>query len=630
MTLYYIDNLTDKMDAAKLLISRIPTVKLLGLDTETTGLDPFTSKVLLLQLKVGDDIFILDRGKLGVEVISRILNLINENNVLCVGQNIKFDMKQLRQDTGIWLRNVYDTMVIEAVLTSGLGGKYVSLLELVKKYCGVDLDKESRLEFVELDYTSIFTERQLTYAATDVLYLEDIYNKQMEAAHAARLIDIVDLECKVEPVVARMEREGITLDIPYWNDLTELAKREAVELKSKLKNILFEALPSDSFANALQFAKAIAIPTPTKKLKAALESLTDPLAVMTWAMDTFNIGSHKQLLTALNLAGIETPSTDEKVLNKLPKNEIIDTILEYRGYEKMITTYGDNVVRAVNPVTGKIHADFNQVGTSTGRFSSSGGVNMQNIPTKNGYREGFISKPGYSFIAMDYSQCEYRLTGAVSREQVIIDAYKNNYDMHIATAANFFGKDQKDVTKDERSWGKTRNFEIIYGATEWGLSKSLKSSLDHAKDVLNRYWEGYPTLSSFKIAAETMIVKLGYSVTPMGRRRYFKPMPAIATPKEIDKYIAKMKREGFNMIIQGGTADVLKIAMISIDKKNPFGDRFALLLQVHDELVAEVEDSILKDAEDFMRTEMINAFQPFLGEIPAVADGFTSKRWTKS
>jgi len=262
---------------------------------------------------------------------------------------------------------------MESVITSGLGSKFVSLKELVLKYCNVTLDKDTRLDFIGMTRESEFTEQQIMYSAYDVLYLFDIYNQQMKLAEEAHMGKIVGIECQVEPVVAKMEMAGILLDIPMWNKLTEAAKKEAVILKGKLKDILFEALPIERYDNAYKFAIAIAIPINTKRLKNALEKIIDPLTVLAWAKDNFNIDSHKQLLTALNLAGIDTPSTNEKVLNKLPKNKIIDTIIEYRGFEKQISTYGDNVVAAVCPVTGRIHADFNQVGTASGRFSSGSG-----------------------------------------------------------------------------------------------------------------------------------------------------------------------------------------------------------------------------------------------------------------
>lgn len=631
----YIDNLTDKLDDAKNLISLLrqakekKTFSYIGLDTETTGLDPFTSQVLLIQLRVGEDIYLLHRGRLGKQFVTNLMQLIEDSGVRCIGHNIKFDIKMIREDTGVWLNNIYDTMIAEAVITSGLGGKYVSLLDLVNKYCGVELDKESRLEFIELNHQSDFSEKQITYAARDVLYLFDIYEHQLDLINKAKLNRIIDIECRIEPIVARMEREGITLDVDHWNKLTRDAEVKRNELAKKMKEVIFDALDPSIYENAYQFANAVAIPVKTKKLKNSLESISDPSAVKGWMIDNFNTASHKQLLTALNLAGIETPDTNEKTLNKLPKNEIIDTILDYRDYEKRLSTYGDNVVAGINIVTHKIHTDFNQVGTASGRFSSSGVVNMQNIPVHNGYREGFIARPGYTLLACDYSQQEYRLAGAISKEPKIVEAYVNGYDMHTATAALRFKKDLHDVTSDERNKGKAINFTILYGGTEYALGKNLDIPQNEAKDLLEQFLTGYPVLAKHKEISEKKIAELGYSVTLMGRRRYWKPLPAFATPNEVNNYINRMKREGYNHIIQGTGADVTKLAILDVFNDNPFDYLLILLLQVHDEIVLEVHDSILKEAEEFVKFKMEEAFRPFLGCIPAKVDAKTGKRWKK-
>ena len=630
MAIHYIDDMVAQYNILKFMIQEISENKYIGIDTETTGLDPFTCQVLLIQLKVGNNVYVLNRGKLGLPLVTKLIKHIEDSGVICIGHNIKFDMKMIMVDTGIMLTHVYDTMVIEAVLTAGLGGKFCSLKELVEKYTGVILDKDTRLDFVGLTRESIFTEQQITYSAVDVLYLDDIYNKQIEESNKVGLTKIVNLECSVEPTVAQMEISGIELDVPYWNKLTDLARKEAVTLKAKLIDVLFEAIPTKKYGNAFEFSQAVSIPVKTKRLTAELEGIINPISAIGWIKENFNINSPKQLTSCLNLAGIKTTSTDEKILNKLPKNLIIDTLLEYRGYEKMISTYGDNFVASVNPVTKRIHADFNQVGTASGRFSSSGGINMQNIPTHNGYREGFVAKEGYSFVASDFSQQEYRLAGAISKEPKIIEAYVNGFDMHTATAALRFGKDMKDVTKEERNKGKGTNFTILYGGTEYALGKNLNMTQDESIKLLQQFLANYPVLAAHKEASENMIVKLGYSVTLMGRRRYWKPLGAFSTPREVDTFTNKMKREGYNHIIQGTGADVTKLSMINITKNNPFGhDKFHLILQIHDELVAEVSDDIIDDAIAFIKYEMESAFQPFLGSIPALVDTKSSKRWTK-
>jgi DNA polymerase-1 len=628
--IHYVDNLEDGLTDAKLLISMLWEADKIGLDVETTGLDPYNSLVLLVQIKVGDEIFILNRGKLGQKFVTNIIKQINSRNILCLGHNIKFDIKMIKHDTGIWVKKTFDTMVVESILTAGLSGKRSSLQELINRYFDIYINKEDTLIFLEMNHESNFGEREINYAATDVLYLFEIYDEQMRRAGEEKLIKIVDLECELVPVVAKMEYDGITLDKEYWAELTGKVEIQYKEFSRTLKKAIFEEIDPTPYKDAFEFSQAVAIPVKTKRLKLALESIVDPSAVLGWMVENFNTGSPKQMYSALNLAGIETPDTNEKTLNKLPPHHLIDLLLEYRDYEKRLHSYGYNVIKAVNSATGRIHADFNQVGTSTGRFSCSGGVNMQNIPTQNGYREGFVAADGHSLIAVDYSQCEYRLAGALSKEEIILEAYKTGYDMHIATASRRFNVPFVEVTKEQRSAGKTINFAVLYGTTDYGLQRNLNISKKDANKLLEDFFAGYPRLTAFKNAVEDMIIKLRYSITPYGRKRYFKELPPFFTPAEVKRNEARMRREGFNMVIQGGTADVLKIAMINIGKNNPFGDKFKLLLQVHDELVAEVHDSIIKEATDFMKYEMVSAFQPFLGQIPAVADEKISKRWTKS
>jgi len=628
--LNYVQSLKEGTNDIKNLISALSSGKVMriGLDTETTSLDPLSCELLLVQIKIDDGLYVLNRGGLGKKFLTNLLNLINEHNIECIGHNIKFDYKVLRHDTDVKLKKIYDTMVCESVLTAGIGEKLTSLKTLIMKYCNVEISKSERLEFIDMHQDSTFTEQQINYSATDVLYLDDIYQKQILLGKEANLTKVINLEMDDLPVVADMEYQGIPLDVDHWKKLSDESERKAKIHGEETKALIIESIKTSKYKNALEFADALCIPVKSKKARSALESITDPSMALQWIKDNFNEDSPKQLTTALNLAGVKTTSTNAKVLNKLSKNPIIDALLEYREFQKQVSTYGYNIIDLINPVTGRIHTEYFPVGTVTGRFSSSG-PNLQNMPVHGGYREGFVSRPGFSFLAVDYSQQEFRLVGAISREPRIIEAYVLGKDMHTATAANRFRKSLDDVTKDERNIGKTINFAVIYGTTEYGLKRNFNISLEEAVEMLKEFYDGYPVLTAFKKAAEDKIVELGYSVTPLGRRRYFKPKPVFGTPYEIEHYYSQMKREGFNLIFQGGGADVTKIALHRLGTENPFGEKYLPLLQVHDEIVAEVHDSILDQAFEFMTKTMRSAFQPFLGEIPAVVDGKFSKRWTK-
>jgi DNA polymerase-1 len=254
---------------------------------------------------------------------------------------------------------------------------------------------------------------------------------------------------------------------------------------------------------------------------------------------------------------------------------------------------------------------------------------MQNMPVHGGYRECFRPDPGFVFVGIDYSQQEYRLAGAVSGDKRIINAYKKGSDMHTATAQVLYKKDK--VTKDERNRGKTVNFAILYGSTEFGLKKNLNISENEAKQIIDEFWKGYKYLSSFMEYAGEKIMELGFSSTPLGRRRYNLPRPVFMNSYELDRWKARVLREGKNHIIQGGGADILKLAMLRISRENPYGDKLRFCLQIHDELLFQIHESIKEEGALFAKNIMEEEEQKFLGEIPAGVDGWKEfrDRWSK-
>lgn len=603
-------------------------IETVTLDTETTGLDPHTDRMLLLQIGIKGDVFIFDVARLGVDLIKTVIKSLIQKNATFIAHNAKFDIKIIKKETDILLTNVHDTLTVEAMLNAGIGETLYSLHSLVEKYCGVVMDKTVRNEFIGMEFGTAFNQNQITYAGTDVLYLDKIYVEQLIRAAKAQLNKIYEIEMRLVPVVAMMEYIGIKIDKQKWIDLEKSALDKAIPHKNRVIELIINSIDFSTVKNGLELADKLLIkePAKTKRDRAALEMITDPQAVRQWAMENFNTESNQQMKNGLELTGLKVESTNEKVLNKLPRCEVIDSLLAFREYNKLASTYGSNIADQVNPVTGRIHTDYFNIGAATGRFSSRG-PNLQNIPSDDDYRSGFISEIGFSFINMDYSQQEFRLAGATSGEQRIIDAYIAGADMHTATAAIIYKKDLKDITKAERSFGKTVNFAILYGTTKWGLKRNLNISMEEAEEIIQKFYDGYPTLSHFKDMAEKRILELGYSVTPLGRRRYFPPKPTFATPFELERWEAGVKREGFNHIIQGGGADVTKIALNNLFYNNPFGDKFRLVLQVHDEIGAEVHDSILNDAIVFMEDTMKSSFQPLLRGIPAMVEYKTGKYW---
>lgn len=597
----------------------------LSLDIETTSLDPYSSTLLLLQLEMNEEIFLFDVRKTGIDFITYILDIIKSTEKLCIGHNIKFDIEHLFTHTGILLENVYDTMIAEVLINQGIGKQFYSYTELVDKYCMIEINKDVRKTFE--NYEGTLTNEQLTYSALDVKFLKQIRKDQTAKLKEQGQSKVEKLEMGLVPVVASMELNGVLIDVDYWRGLAELSDKRANKLEIDLKDDVIGTLDLSEYENAFLLARAFAIPITTKKLTTELEGITDLECVTDFVRDNFNLNSPKQVKYMLKLMGVPVDSTGEKVI--LPfkrKFKVVELLLDYREWDKRRTTYGENILDEINPKTGRLHVDHNQVGTVTGRFAVS---RLHQIPRENKYRRGFISKDGYKILTVDYSQQEYRIAGAVSKEEKIIEAYLSGSDMHTMTASILYEIPLDEVTKEQRDTGKTINFAVLYGTTSYGLAYNLGISLKEAEKMLLLFHTGYPRLSLFKKKAEKYIWENKVSSTPFGRKRYWKEKTLFRDYKERDNYRRRVCREGFNLIIQGLAGDITKIAMLMMFKSNPWGDKLRFYTQVHDEVVMEVHDSIADEAVKYVKNCMVSAEQIFLGEIPAEVDKKLLDYWTK-
>jgi DNA polymerase-1 len=245
------------------------------------------------------------------------------------------------------------------------------------------------------------------------------------------------------------------------------------------------------------------------------------------------------------------------------------------------------------------------------------------------FRKCYIARPGYKFYTADYSQLELRLIAEIGREIEMISAFKLGQDLHKKTATILYDKLIEEINRSERSRGKSLNFAINYGSTEYGLYVNFGIPIEEGREHLKKFFSGYKYLKSFIKLAGDQVIKLGYSITPLGRKRFFKDRSLFKDAYERERYIATTKREGVNHIIQGCAADVVKLAMLNIFRNNPFGEDLKILLQVHDELVIEFKDGLDKEVKEFVDREMIFALQKFLNDVPAMVDGKIDTCWSK-
>jgi DNA polymerase I len=615
--------------------SALSKAESISFDTETNGLDFFRSKVILMQAKVGDTIYVFDVRKLGDKLSKYVVQLLKDCGKTLIGHNLKFDMKMVFTNFGELFTNVCDTMIAEILITNGLAkgeDRYFSLADLTEKHCNITLDKSVRSNFYSSD-DPIITEQELVYAALDVLYLEEILKKQLKTIELTKQTKVFDLEMNLLPVICKMELEGVLLDKDLWLKLGGDSVKELEHLRKELVDEMFEKVMERRFNNALELVDLLKITegAKTKKDRKALEEITDVTFVIDRIKEMFNLNSNTQMETMLkDIYGIPIENTNEKTINKYELgNPIITKILKYRELAKNISTYGDKFLSSIHPETGRIHTEFNQLGMVSGRISSSK-PNLQNIKRESEYRSAFIARPGYKIISIDFSQEELRLLAVIAQVKGMIEAYNNNIDLHLKTGAELFEVPLDQVTKEQRRIGKTMNFAVGYGSTEYGLFKNFGIPMDKGREYLDKFYgEVYPEILAAKNGTGKLILDLGWSTTLLGRKRFFERKVFFPGGiREKEKLEAAIIREGFNHIVQGTGAEILKQSLIRIDSENPFGDGLKLLLQVYDEIVCEVAEEIADEALSFISKIMLECETVYLkGIVPAEVDGKISNCW---
>ena len=319
--------------------------------------------------------------------------------------------------------------------------------------------------------------------------------------------------------------------------------------------------------------------------------------------------------------------TSEEVLQELKhKNEIVERILEYRGLKKLIGTYVDALPKLINPETGHIHTSFNQTVTATGRLSSSD-PNLQNIPVRGEdgkeIRKAFVPEEGCKFFSADYSQIELRVMAHLSGDKNMIEAFREGYDIHAATAAKIYKKPIEEVSRDERTKAKRANFGIIYGITVFGLAERLDIDRKEARQLIDDYFNTFPQVREYMDISIANAREKGYAETFFHRRRY---LPDINSRNATVRGFAE--RNAINAPIQGSAADIIKVAMIRIYKRfKREGIRSKMILQVHDELNFSVYPDEQEKVERIVLEEMQNAY-PL--DVPLVADAGWGANWLEA
>jgi len=413
-------------EAVGVAIEDILKHNIIEVDTETTGFDPYTKKIVLVQIGIPGKSYVFDvrsdteRSSMHLDQLQPVLN---NATILKLLQNAVFDMKMLKVKAGYYLENIYDTMLVEQLFNLGKIGRGARLADLVLKYLGLVLPKEPATTFK--DYNQEYRPFQLEYAANDVTILSLIRELQLPRIKSEGFENVCRLEFEFTKPMCEMELNGITLDKDKWRIMMKDIDAE----RNSEFNLIQELLFSTYGKNVL------------------------------FGVPVVNLDSPKQLLKALNTYGITNlDSTAEASLKRYKDVPVINSLLKFRKLNKLMSTYGETLLEKIHPITGRLHTRFKQM-VSTGRMSSSA-PNLQNIPKKQKYRSCFIAKPGYSLVTADMSGAELRILGNISEDKVFIECYANGIDLHTRTASEVFDTPMDKVKSSMRGSAKAINFGL--------------------------------------------------------------------------------------------------------------------------------------------------------------------------
>ena len=568
-------------------------------DTETTGFDTHTCDLVCMSFSFRKHeaycVLIPPQRDEALRVMEEFREVFADENIMKIGQNLKYDMMMLAA-YGIEVKGrLYDTMLAHYLIQPE---QRHNLDHLCSIYLGYEkitteslLGKRGR---GQVTMRSVPVEQLCEYACEDAdltLQLKGVLDIELERFGMLELFQSVEMP--LVPVLVHMERAGVKLNSSVLKTYASQLRIEIIRIEKEI----FEL-----------------------------------------AGEEFNISSPKQMGPILfekldidkNARKTKTKqySTSEEVLVKLSdRHPIVNKILEYRGLKKLLTTYVEALPQLVNKKTGKIHTSYNQAITATGRLSSVN-PNLQNIPIRDEYgreiRRAFISSgEDYMFLSADYSQIELRIMAALSGDEEMMKAFREGKDIHTITAAKIYKITEQEVTSDMRRKAKTANFGIIYGISAFGLSQRLNIPRTEAKELIDGYFENFPKIKEFMDNQIELARKNGYVQTIKGRKRYLND---ITSANAVVRGMAE--RNAINAPIQGSAADIIKIAMVNIyEKFNRKNLKTKMILQVHDELNFDVFKPELERVKMIVKYEMEHAVEL---EVPLTVEMNAAENWLEA
>ncbi len=567
--------------------------EVVGFDTETTELDPFDGTIRLVQISNGRNTVVIDlnpfrnSGDLkSISDLEPLRKLLAAARPVKIAHNAKFDAKWISHHLGVELGGTFDTFLASQLIAAGDRDRRHSLAEVTSFFLGTELDKTEQISDWE---AAELSQSQVEYAARDAATMVPLRAKIAEKLKEDGLRAAAQLEFECVTPIAEMELNGFYLDRDRWNKQLERVKNERQRIGFELQEML-----SAGVAQASLFGVA-----------------------------EINLNSQQQVTDALLNLGVPVPGTTQgwQLQPLAAKYPVVEKLLEYRGVAKSLTSFGENILEFVRPETGRIHADFRQIGAPSGRFSCSK-PNLQQIPHGYEYRSCFRAENGNNLVIGDYSQIELRILAEFSGDENFIGAFRSGEDFHAMAAAQVFGIKPKDVTPEQRTFAKRLNFGIVYGVGSQRFAMMTGASQTEAEDIMRKYFTTYRGLDGWLRDAAKRAVDDRHARTASGRLARFR------FDEDDQQQVASAQRYGKNMPIQGTSADILKRALRLLHDALK-GTSAKLVNIVHDEIVVEVREDEADEIAESLKTVMVAAGEEYLKKVPIKVDIGVSQTWAK-
>ena len=581
-------------DELRRAVEQLSSRTAIGVDTETTDLDPYLARLRLIQLATSDGVFIVDVNQFANEdlkhgeALAPLRRLLTAPRPIKIAHNAKFDAKFLKHNLGVDVVGLFDTLLASQLVSAGDIEERHGLEAIAGRYLNEAVDKSERLSNWEFE----LSESQLQYAARDAAVLLPLREKLIDKIKSNGLIQCAQLEFECVMPVVDIELTGFFMEKQRWLEQLGIVEERRAELANELQEMLGEGV--------------------------AQASLFGPPRA------NINLDSQQQVTEALNRLGIPLPDSTRnwKLQPLAAQYPIVAKLLEYRTMQKALTSYGQNMIEFINPKTGRLHADFRQIGAPTGRFACTN-PNIQQVPHAVEYRRCFMGHPdGRKLVIADYSQIELRILAEFSGDQAFMDAFRSGADLHKVTAAQVFGVSQDQVTKEQRDFAKRLNFGVVYGIGAQRFSMMTGLGVPEAEDVLKRYFATYRGLDRFLRESASRAVSDKEARTGSGRLVKFNFDP---TDRQ---QVSMTQRNGKNAPIQGTSADILKRALrLLSDELRPTSAKIVNI--IHDEIVVEVDEDEAPAVAQIVERAMCAAGEEYLTTVPVKVEAQIASEWTK-